>query len=260
MGDPKSRRVLLEVCVGSLEDALVAQQGGADRLELNSALSLGGLTPSFGTVKLVRRAVPLPLIVMLRPREGGFCYSRSEFETMLADLDSLLELGVDGFAFGVLHGDGTIDLSRCREIRRRIGSKQAVFHRAFDLTRDPSRAFEELIDLGFGRVLTSGQEPTALEGSDLLAILHEQARGRIELLPASGIKPSNVRELLRRVSFSQVHASLKSERDDPSIPADCAIQFSNRAGGSYDGTDLAKVIEMGKILDSITDMVEEDPV
>jgi copper homeostasis protein len=255
-----TRRVLLEVCVGSLEDALVAQQGGADRIELNSALSLGGLTPSFGTVKLVRRAVPLPLIVMLRPREGGFWYSEAEFETMLADLDSLLELGVDGFAFGMLRGDGTVDVSRCREIRKRIGSKQAVFHRAFDLTHDPSWAVEELIDLGFDRVLTSGQEPTALEGSDTLEILHKQARGRIELLPASGIKPSNVRELLRRVPLSQVHASLKSERDDPSIPPDCAIRFSNRMGGTYDRTDLAKVIEMGKILDSITDMVGDDSV
>lgn len=260
MSDRKSARILLEVCVGSLEDALVAQEGGADRIELNSALSLGGLTPSLGTVKLVRRAVSLPLIVMLRPREGGFWYSEAEFATMLADLETFLELGVDGFAFGILQQDGTIDRPRCREIRGRIGTKEAVFHRAFDITPAPFQALEELIDLRIDRILTSGQQATARDGIELLAGLFNQARDRIELLPGSSIRADNVLSLLQRIPTSQVHASLKSVAIDPSIPPKSVIQFSDRADGGYVRTDLAKVVEMRKILDSITDMAEDDLV
>src|SRR6516165_3418068 len=127
---PPSRRVLLEVPVASVEDALAAQEGGADRLELNAALFLGGLTPSLGTLIEVKAAVRLPVVVMVRPRPGGFDYDEADFKVMQRDVDLALEHGADGIAFGILNRDGGVDGERCRRVLRQIGNKTAVFHRA----------------------------------------------------------------------------------------------------------------------------------
>src|SRR5438105_4751027 len=131
------RRILLEVCVASAEDAAVAAAAGADRLELNAALALGGLTPSLGSIVEARQATALPVIVMARPRPGGFCYSVSEYRVLRRDVDAALGNGADGVAFGVLTDSGEIDTERVREVVRQIGPRQAVFHRAFDVTPEP---------------------------------------------------------------------------------------------------------------------------
>src|SRR6516162_296157 len=148
MDQSAKSRVLLEVAIASAADARAACSGGADRLELNAALALGGVTPSLGMVEEIRRASNLPLIVMARPRPGGFCYSGDEFQVMRRDIDLILEKGADGIAFGVLLGEGFVDLRRCSALVRQIGKKQAVFHRAFDVTPEPFQALEQLIDLG----------------------------------------------------------------------------------------------------------------
>ncbi len=208
----EERKILLEVCVDSLADALAAAEHGADRLELNAALELGGLTPTPGLVEAVQKAVtrlsrPVPLIAMLRPRAGGFCYRGDEHQVMLADRDRLLEQGVDGFAFGVLTPDGAINAARCRDLLRGMAGAEAVFHRAFDVVADPVRTLEQLIDLGFKRVLTSGQAASALEGAAMIARLIEQANGRIEILPGAGVRAGNVVELITRTGCDQVHGS-----------------------------------------------------
>src|SRR5262245_45202609 len=128
MTSPQSRRVLLEVPVASVEDALAAQKGGADRLELNSALSLGGLTPSLGTLIEVKATVSLPVLVMIRPRQGGFAYSETDFKVMQRDADLALRHGADGIVFGILTTDGRVDKERCRCLLRLIGEPAAVFH------------------------------------------------------------------------------------------------------------------------------------
>src|SRR5690348_5874133 len=148
-----ARRILLEVCIASVADALAAQAGGVDRLELNTALGLGGLTPSAGQLAEVRRATALPLIVMARPRPGGFCYSDSEFRVLRRDVEHALDQGADGIAFGVLTPTGEVDRERVRQIVTQMGTRQAVFHRAFDVTPDPVVALEQLIDLGVQRVM-----------------------------------------------------------------------------------------------------------
>jgi copper homeostasis protein len=252
-----AERILLEVCVGSLDDAIVAAKGGADRIELNAALGLGGLTPSLGLVQQVLQSVSIPVIVMLRPREGGFCYSAAEWQTLLCDLERFREMGVAGFAFGFLQEDRRIDLTRCREIHQKIDHREAIFHRAFDLVPDPFLALEQLIDLGFDRILTSGQQPTAWEGRDLIRRLIDQARGRIEILPGSGIHSENVRDLLRDTGAKQIHASLKRRCIDPTTRGS-NISFSPFDEEGYLATDLAKVIEMRRILNSTTEMVEDD--
>jgi copper homeostasis protein len=217
--------VTVEICIASVEDAVTAAGGGADRVELNAALELGGLTPSLGTLLEVRQTVTLPVIVMARPRPGGFCYSEAEFRTLRRDVDLALEHVADGIAFGVLTPDGRVDVSRCRQVVEQIGARAggrfqgAVFHRAFDFTPDPVTALDTLIDLGFRRVMTSGQRQTALDGADLIAALLRRAAGRIEILSAGGIRAGNAAEVLARTGCDQLHASLRERRADPSLRA-----------------------------------------
>lgn len=212
-------RVLIEVAVGGVAGARVAHESGADRLELNTALELGGLTPSLGTLMEVRGATPLPVIAMVRPRAGGFVYSADEFRTMERDAELLLEHGADGVAFGVLRADGSIDLERCRALIGRVGrGREMVFHRAFDVVPDPLTGLEQLIDLGVRRVLTSGQRASALEGAELIRRLIERAGGRIEVLPGAGIRAGNAAELVRRTGAGQIHGSFSERRTDPAGP------------------------------------------
>lgn len=212
-------RVLLEVCVESVDDALAALQGGADRLELNSALALGGLTPSVGQFDLVRRAVSIPLIAMVRPRSGGFHYSTHEFDVMLRDAEWLLGHGADGLAFGVLTAAGRVDVARCRQLLGLCGDRTAVFHRAFDVTPEPLEALDVLIDLGFKRVMTSGQQRSAYDGIELIRKLIDRTQGRIEIIPAGGINHFTVRDVVIRTGCGQIHASLRSESIDQSSAA-----------------------------------------
>ena len=208
--------ILLEICVESVADARAAAEGGADRLELNSALALDGLTPSLGLLREVRRAVGrrFPVIAMARPRAGDFCYDDADFRVLRRDVDLLLENGADGVAFGILTPGGDIDVKRCRPIVRAAeaaGAPQgAVFHRAFDVVRNPLSALEKLIDLGVRRVMTSGGRRDAAGGARSIARLVAASRGRIEILPAGGIRPSNAAGIVARTGCDQVHTSLRA--------------------------------------------------
>ena len=214
-----SRRIL-EVCLTSADEAKGAELAGADRLELNAALALDGLTPSPGVLQSVRKATSLPIIAMLRPQPGGFCLGDADFAAMQTDAEWLCEAGVAGIAVGILQTDGSIDLPRCRRLRETVSDRAAVvFHRAFDMTPDPFVALEQLIDLGFTRVMTSGGARTALDGADVICQLIERARERIAILPAGGIAPANVRELVARTGCRQVHGSFR-ERCSPNGATD----------------------------------------
>ena len=217
--------ILLEICCGSAEDAIEAAAGGADRVELCSALFLGGLTPSLGSLLEVKQRAEIPVIAMNRPRQAGFCYSPAEFAVMERDADLLLEHGADGIVFGILNANGTIDVKRARAMRERIGTRQAVFHRAFDVTPDPFRALEELVDLGITRVLTSGQKNGAPDGAELIRQLREHAGGRIEVLPGAGITVENLRQVVDRTGCTQVHLTAFAERQDASTLKNPEIYF-----------------------------------
>ena len=171
---------IIEVCCGSYEDCIAADKGGAKRVELNSALSVGGLTPTLATLKRVKRDTDLKVICMDRPRAAGF----SEFETMMEDAEVMLENGADGIAFGFLTEEGNICLPYVEKMVDLIHSyrKEAVFHRAFDVTPDPFQSMEVLIDLGVDRVLTSGQKAKAMEGMDLIKQLQSQYGSQMEIL------------------------------------------------------------------------------
>ena len=232
--------ILLEICCGSAGDAIEAAAGGADRVELCSALFLGGMTPSLGSLLEVKQRTQIPVIAMNRPRQAGFCYSPTEFAVMERDAELLLEHGADGIVFGVLNADGTIDVKRTLNLRERIGARQAVFHRAFDVTPDPFRALEKLIDLGVTRVLTSGQKNAAPDGAKLIKQLLERAKGRIEVLPGAGITVDNVRQLVQQTGCTQVHLTAFAEQQDPSTLTNADIYFGSANGpeeSKYDRTD-----------------------
>ncbi|HEX5271207.1 MAG TPA: copper homeostasis protein CutC [Gemmataceae bacterium] len=251
MSSAGRKRVLLEVCIASAEDAVAAHAGGADRLELNAALPLGGLTPSLGSLVEVRQSMPLPVIAMARPRPGGFCYSVADYRTLRRDIDFLLGHGAAGVAFGILHEDGRIDAARCREVVRQVGPAEAVFHRAFDVTPDPFEALEMLIDLGVRRVLTSGQEETAYNGAALIAELIRRAAGRIEVLPGGGVNRFTVADVIRRTACDQVHASLRRSLPDRSTAARPRVSFAaapRPAEDRYAATDPAAVAELRDLL------------
>lgn len=208
---------VIEICCGSYEDALAAYHGGAGRIELNSALHLGGLTPSLGTLLLTKKNTELKVIAMIRPRGAGFCYSAAEFEVMKADARLLMENGADGLAFGCLDKEGNVDESQTQEIIDIIKEYkgEAVFHRAFDCVQDPYQTMEKLIEMGVTRVLTSGQKAKAMDGMELIADLQKKYGNRIELLAGSGMNADNAKEMMEKTGISQVHSSCKGWLCDP---------------------------------------------
>jgi copper homeostasis protein len=219
--------VLLEVCVGSIADIEAAIAAGADRVELCAALELGGLTPSVGLVERAIEVASVPVIVMLRPRAGGFCYDRHEFAAMLADAQRFLDLGASGLAFGVLDRGGRVDVARMREIVQRTGAAESVFHRAFDFVADQRAAIDQLAEIGCTRVLTSGGKRTANEGVDTIRELIHHANGRIELLPAGGIRANNVVDLVRHTGSTQVHMGAGMAVSDHSILGNSRVALSD---------------------------------
>lgn len=208
---------MIEICCGSYEDALAAYRGGAKRIELNSALYMGGLTPSLGTLILCKKNTDLKIIAMVRPRGAGFCYSEAEFETMKMDAELLMQNGADGIAFGCLEENGNIDVRQTGEIVDIIKKYhgEAVFHRAFDCVQDPFQSMEQLIKLGIDRVLTSGQKEKAMDGIALITELQKRYGSRIELLAGSGMNADNVNEMMDRSGITQVHSSCKGWVCDP---------------------------------------------
>ena len=217
--------MILEVCCGSAGDVWTAAQAGAGRVELNSALFLGGLTPSIGAMELARRA-DIPIMAMVRPREGGFCYTQAEFDTMLADARALLAAGADGIVFGCLHPDGTVDRARCAAMLEVIGEKESVFSRAMDVTPDWRVALDALMELGVTRVLTSGQAASAPAGTDTIRAMREYVAGRIQILPGCGVNPDNAAALLAATGCDQIHGSFKTWGLDLSATHNPAVHFS----------------------------------
>lgn len=202
---------LLEVAANSLASALAAQAGGAGRVELCSALELGGLTPSHASIAMVRERLRIPLYVLIRPRAGDFLYNDDECEAMRRDIETCAALGCDGVVLGVLDADGGVDMQRCYELIAAAGHLGVTFHRAFDLVRDPRRALEDVIALGCERVLTSGGQASALEGAALIRGLIEQASSRIALMPGAGVTVDNLAALASATGAREFHASAKRQ-------------------------------------------------
>ena len=209
---------MLELCVGGIDDVLLAAEAGVARIELNSAIALGGLTPSQALMLQARTAFSGKIIAMVRPREGDFHYSPAEIRLMLQDAELLVQQGADGIAIGFLNHDGSVNLTACRQLRSLLPATHLVFHRAIDVSVSLPAALSQLIDLGFQTVLTSGGCSTALQGASMLQQLQQQAAGRIQILPAGGIRAANVATVLQLTGCPEVHAAVR-EITEPSPAA-----------------------------------------
>lgn len=236
------KRDLFEVCAGSVQDCINAQLGGADRVELNSALHLGGLTPSLAMLKLVKEKTSLKVVCMDRPRAAGFCYDDVEIETMFEDAKILLENGADGISFGFLNSDATINMTETKKMVELIHQyqKEAVFHRAFDCVDDPMHAIKQLIDCGVDRILTSGLQPTAMQGASVLEKLQSEFGDQIELLAGSGINANNIRALKEQTGLHQFHGSCKEWCKDPTTTVG-NVSYAYHESDDYDCVSLEKV-------------------
>ena len=233
-------RYTLEVCCGSVDDVLEAQRGGADRVELNSCLMFGGLTPSIGELIAAKRLSGLPVMTMVRPRQAGFCYTDAEYATALADAEQLLSHGSDGLVFGFLDADGNLDVKRTRELARMAGGRAKVFHRAIDVCSDWKKLLGQLIEIGIDRVLTSGLAPDVYYGVDVIREMVDFAQGAIQIMPGAGVNLKNVDRIIDATGCDQIHVARFRDVTDTSTANNRDIFFG---GALYPPEDRYSVID-----------------
>ncbi len=224
----------VEICANSVQSAINAANGGADRIELCQNLNEGGTTPSYATIKYCVDKLPLKTMVLIRPRPGDFCYNDAEYEAIKEDVLMCQQLGAHGVVVGFLDKNLDIDTERTAEIVKHARPMEVTFHRAFDRCRDWHKALEQIIECGCDRILTSGQFKTAPEGIDNLREIQKQANGRIAILAGSGVNSQNAAEIIRATGVCEVHSSCKHTIVNP--------QKTNIEDSSkYNETDLEEV-------------------
>jgi copper homeostasis protein len=246
------KRVLVEIAAHTLESAITAQAGGADRVELFSNPLEGGVTPSEGLIAVVRKRISLDLGVVIRPRGGDFYYSDEEFEAMLEDVATAKRLGANGVAVGLVNPDGTVDSDRVCKLVSAARPLSVTFHRASDMCKDLPVALESLISCGVDRVLTSGGEVSALEGIEPLARLVRIAGDRISIIAAGGIRAENARQIVQQTGVREVHAGLRSRVSSP-------MQFRNHKVSFGPGANeyervIVKDGDVRRLAEELTDL------
>lgn len=230
----------IEICANSVASCLEAQKGGAYRVELCAGIPEGGTTPSYGEIAVARELLNIKLNIIIRPRGGDFLYSDVEHKTMLHDIEIAKKLGVDGVVIGCLKADGTIDMERNRELIAAAEGMSVTFHRAFDMCKNPFESLEQIIALGCDRLLTSGQQPTAIEGISLLSQLVEKAGDRIIIMPGSGVNEDNIAILADETKAKEFHFSARE-------PIDSKMEYRNpdlKMGGA--------VVEIDEFVNNVT--------
>ena len=230
----------IEICANSVASCLEAQKGGAYRVELCAGIPEGGTTPSYGEIAVARELLNIKLNIIIRPRGGDFLYSDVEHKTMLHDIEMAKKLGVDGVVIGCLKADGTIDMERNRELVAAADGMSVTFHRAFDMCKNPFESLEQIIALGCNTLLTSGQQPTAIEGVSLLSQLVKKADGRIIIMPGSGVNEDNIAILADETKAKEFHFSARE-------PIDSKMEYRNpdlKMGGA--------VVEIDEFVNNVT--------
>jgi len=207
------KKYFIEIATSDFITTKSAVEGGADRIELCANLAEGGVTPSYGYIKKCRDSFTVPLYPIIRPRGGDFLYTAEEFEVMMYDARLCRQLGCDGVVIGLLHKDGSIDITRTSRIVEAVYPLGVTFHRAFDRCADPIAAMEQLIEVGCERILTSGQQQNAIDGVELIAALNRMAAERIIIMPGSGVRKENVKWLAEQTGCAEFHSSLRSRID-----------------------------------------------
>lgn len=207
----KEKKYIIEIATSDFSTTQSAVEGGAERIELCANLAEGGTTPSYGHIKRCREAFDIPLYPIIRPRGGDFLYNKDEYEIMLLDVRLCKQLGCEGVVSGLLQIDGTIDMIRMSELVEIAYPMGVTFHRAFDRSKDPFAALEELIEIGCERILTSGQQLAAPDGVELIAALNKAADSRIIIMPGSGVRKENIKLLAEKTGCTEFHSSLRSK-------------------------------------------------
>ena len=202
-------QVLLEICAGSYESAISAQEGGADRIELCSALNMGGLTPSLGLIQEVRKELSIPIHILIRPREGNFNYNKAEKEIILEDIRVAIDNGMDGIVFGCLDKKDQLDELFLERVKYISGKSSFTFHRAFDLIENKYDAIDRLTQLEIDTILSSGVEQSAYEGRNNLAEWIKYAQNKIEIMPGAGINIQNIETIINTCKPHYVHSSAR---------------------------------------------------
>lgn len=231
---------LIEIATSDFLTTRSAVEGGADRIELCANLAEGGTTPSAGLVRKCRELFNVLLYPIIRPRGGDFLYTKEEFEIMLHDIKLFKEYGCDGVVIGLLQADGTIDLSRTAKLVEAAYPLGVTFHRAFDRCLDPFAAMEQLIGIGCERILTSGQQPEAPAGVELIAKLNQAADNRIIIMPGSGVRVDNVRQLADQTGCTELHSSLRRKTKS-------SMQFIHPAFASSEESYMNNAIDAEEV-------------
>lgn len=226
-------KIKMEACCGSVRDVIIADKLGFDQIELNSSLELGGMTPSVGVLRKSKELTDIPIYPMVRARPSGFNYDEADFEAMLIDAKVLLENGADGIVFGFLNDDATINVERTKQMVEVIGDKPAIFHKAFDSSRDLEESIKQLIDLKITRILTGGGLGDIMENLDTLAYLEEKYGDQIDILIGGGVRDYNVEEILTKTKAKQIHFSGRTNVFDQSTFT--MATNTNKEDYSYDG-------------------------
>lgn len=241
----------LEICCADIESVVNARKGGADRIELCTALELGGLTPSIG---LIKRAVEImgsgKVHVLIRPRPGDFVYSQEEILVMEEDVSKAVSGGATGVVVGALTPEGLIDIHLSRRLRERFPETKFTFHRAFDLVPDPDKALESVIGMGYDYLLTSGLSASALEGAPLIASLVARGAGRIRIMAGAGVSTDNIEEIIRETGVRDIHASAKRRME-------CARRSSNASMGSMEEADHYRFVTSDDIVSILKNKIQQ---
>jgi copper homeostasis protein len=236
--------MIVEICANSYASACNAEKGGAHRIELCSELAVGGITPSYGLIKQVIETLSIPVFILIRPRSGNFTYSKEEFNIMKKDIEICKELGCSGIVSGVLKTDFSIDVLLTRELVELAKSLPFVFHRAFDWVPDAFKSLNDLIEMGVSRVLTSGQEVTALEGLITLKKLKEYSQGNITILPGGGISLENALKF-KNTGFEEIHCSLSEFQHTKHFPK---MRMNNDEHFNETGVSISSVDKIKALL------------
>lgn len=205
----------IEVCTSSIEDVLRAEKAGATRIELCMAMEVLGVTPTIANYKKAKEISDLPILAYIRPRAGGFVYTDLEFEIMMLEARDFYKHGARDFVFGILTEDNKIDKERCKKLINFLGEDCTFgFHKAFDYVEDKAKGVEDLIELGFSRILTSGGPGSTLDNLDTLKSLMDRYGDQIEIMPGGGITAENVERVLEELPVKSIHLSAKMLETD----------------------------------------------
>lgn len=244
------RNTLIEVCVDNIESIHTAIKAGADRIELCSALSVGGITPSWAFSQYAVKNSSIPINVMIRQRAGDFVFSSNEIAMMNDEIQMMRDLGVNGVVIGALNIDAQINVKACQQWIESAGDLDVTFHRAFDTVQDWQYALEQVIDLGCKSILTSGQQPTAERGIESLTQFVKQADGRVSIMPGCGVNASNALDIISATGAKELHLSGKTQRQSSMVNLNTGVSMGAEAESDrmIDVTSIEKVHNVVRLL------------